>query len=164
MYSRNRVQTNSILIISGHDFRSPRKANIHFIAQELIKSASVFSRLASARSLIKGDPDQNWSGRPMSPQTRMALSGFFGKLLFIPSTQKSVPCAGSSMRISNTTGRVFLSRQKAGCARRRLLSSSQDWALFHRFGPANQSPSPHHLQCVRRSLHDWLLFFSADGT
>ncbi|MGO9720034.1 MAG: hypothetical protein ACLPOA_05495, partial [Methylocella sp.] len=30
-----------ILIISGHDFRSPRKANIHFIAQELAKIASV---------------------------------------------------------------------------------------------------------------------------
>ncbi len=47
-----------ILIISGHDFRSPRKANIHFIAQELAKTASVqflsvgFSNL----SIIKGDP------------------------------------------------------------------------------------------------------------
>jgi 2-beta-glucuronyltransferase len=47
-----------ILIVSGHDFRSPRKASIHFIAQELAKTAFVrflsvgFSKL----SLFKGDP------------------------------------------------------------------------------------------------------------
>ncbi|MGO8846274.1 MAG: hypothetical protein ACLQFI_13225, partial [Methylocella sp.] len=54
-----------ILIISGHDFRSPRKANIHFIAQELAKIASVrflsvgFSNL----SLIKGDPRLELAGQ-----------------------------------------------------------------------------------------------------
>ncbi|QBR70364.1 UDP-glucuronate--glycolipid 2-beta-glucuronosyltransferase [Beijerinckiaceae bacterium] len=46
-----------ILIISGHDFRSRRKANIHFIAKELANTQSVrflsigFSNL----SLLKGD-------------------------------------------------------------------------------------------------------------
>lgn len=50
--------TDRILIITGHDFRSPRKTTIHFIAQELAKTASVrflsvgFSNL----SLFKGDP------------------------------------------------------------------------------------------------------------
>jgi len=54
-----------ILIISGHDFRSPRKANIHFIAQELAKIASVrflsvgFSNL----SFIKGDPRLELAGQ-----------------------------------------------------------------------------------------------------
>jgi len=54
-----------ILIITGHDYRSPRKANIHFIAQEIAKTASVrflsvgFSNL----SLIKGDPRSELAGR-----------------------------------------------------------------------------------------------------
>ncbi len=50
--------TDRILIITGHDFRSPRKANIHFIAQELAKTASVrfLSVGFSYLSLLKGDP------------------------------------------------------------------------------------------------------------
>jgi 2-beta-glucuronyltransferase len=54
-----------ILIISGHDFRSPRKANIHFIAQELAKTASVrFLSLGfSNLSLMKGDPRSELAGQ-----------------------------------------------------------------------------------------------------
>jgi hypothetical protein len=47
----------------------------------------------STLSLIKGDPRSELVG---TANARMALSVFFGKLLFIPSTQKSVPCAGSA--------------------------------------------------------------------
>lgn len=48
----------NLLILSRHDFRSPRKASVHFIARELARSATVrfastgFSRL----SRLKGDP------------------------------------------------------------------------------------------------------------
>jgi len=54
-----------ILIISGHDFRSPRKENIHFIAQELAKIASVriLSLGFSNLSLIKGDPRLELAGQ-----------------------------------------------------------------------------------------------------
>ena len=31
----------NLLVISRHDFRSPRKASVHFIARELAKSATV---------------------------------------------------------------------------------------------------------------------------
>lgn len=50
--------TNSFLIISTHDFRSPRKANIHFIAQELVAHGNVyfFSVCFSLLSKIKKDP------------------------------------------------------------------------------------------------------------
>lgn len=49
---------NSILIVSGHDFRSPRKANIHFIASELSKNTPVrfLSIGFSDLSLFKADP------------------------------------------------------------------------------------------------------------
>lgn len=46
------------LVISGHDYRSPRRANIHFIAGELAKRGSVrfFSIGFSNLSKIKKDP------------------------------------------------------------------------------------------------------------
>ncbi len=48
----------SFLVISGHDFRSKRKANVHFIAGELAKRAPTrfFSIGFSALSLITADP------------------------------------------------------------------------------------------------------------
>jgi 2-beta-glucuronyltransferase len=50
--------TDRILIITGHDFRSPRRTTIHFVAQELAKAASVrfLSVGFSYLSLLKGDP------------------------------------------------------------------------------------------------------------
>ena len=50
--------TDRILIITGHDYRSPRRTTIHFVAQELAKSASVrfLSVGFSYFSLLKGDP------------------------------------------------------------------------------------------------------------
>ncbi|MEP6546697.1 MAG: hypothetical protein ABJD53_04470 [Gammaproteobacteria bacterium] len=56
--------SRSFLLISGHDFRSKRKANIHFIARELAKRGPTrfFSIGFSALSIITGDPRASlWS-------------------------------------------------------------------------------------------------------
>ena len=49
---------HSFLMISGHDYRSPRKANVHFIMRELAKlgQARFFSLGFSRFSKIKKDP------------------------------------------------------------------------------------------------------------
>lgn len=56
--SFDEVDGKKVLIISGHDFRSKRKASIHFIANELSKRGPtrVFSLGFSLFSLIKNDP------------------------------------------------------------------------------------------------------------
>ena len=75
-----------ILIISGHDFRSPRKANIHFIAQELAKIASVqflsvgFSNL----SLIKGDPRLELAGQANVARHENGVECFLWKTFVHP--------------------------------------------------------------------------------
>lgn len=54
----------SFLLISGHDFRSKRKANVHFIARELAKRgpARFFSIGFSTLSLVTRDPRASlWS-------------------------------------------------------------------------------------------------------
>ncbi|HBR68765.1 MAG TPA: hypothetical protein DEA55_05245 [Rhodospirillaceae bacterium] len=50
--------TENFLVISGHDYRSSRRANIHFIASELVRRGSVrfFSVGFSSLSKIKKDP------------------------------------------------------------------------------------------------------------
>lgn len=58
------AERESFLLISGHDFRSKRKANIHFIARELAKrgTARFFSIGFSALSIITRDPRASlWS-------------------------------------------------------------------------------------------------------
>ena len=51
-------ERESFLLISGHDFRSKRKANVHFIARELAKRGTTrfFSIGFSALSIITRDP------------------------------------------------------------------------------------------------------------
>ena len=48
----------NLLILSRHDYRSPRKASVHFIARELARSANLrFASIGmSLLSRIKGDP------------------------------------------------------------------------------------------------------------
>jgi 2-beta-glucuronyltransferase len=81
---------NSILIISGHDFRSPRKANIHFIAQELIKSVSVqfLSEGFSTLSLIKGDPRSELVGTANVATNENGVECFLWKALIHPFNTK----------------------------------------------------------------------------
>jgi 2-beta-glucuronyltransferase len=75
-----------ILIISGHDFRSPRKANIHFIAQELAKTASVrflsvgFSKL----SLIRADPRGKLASQANVVVSENGVECFLWKTLIHP--------------------------------------------------------------------------------
>lgn len=79
-----------ILIISGHDFRSPRKANIHFIAQELAKSSKVrflsigFSRL----SLIKGDPRSDLNGQANVATNENGVECYLWKTFIHPGNTK----------------------------------------------------------------------------
>ncbi|MDE1173259.1 MAG: hypothetical protein PW790_06235 [Parvibaculaceae bacterium] len=59
-------KNQNILFISGHDFRSPRKANVHFIAQaatEQFKRVSFFSIGFSSLSRYKGDPRISLAGK-----------------------------------------------------------------------------------------------------
>src|SRR5450631_3492323 len=54
----------SFLLISSHDYRSKRKANVHFIIRELARhgKARFFSIGFSALSLLKSDPRSSlWS-------------------------------------------------------------------------------------------------------
>ncbi|HUI22618.1 MAG TPA: hypothetical protein VLZ74_16480 [Methylocella sp.] len=75
-----------ILLISGHDFRSPRQTTIHFIAQELAQFASVrflsvgFSKL----SLIKGDPRAELDGLANVSVTDRGVECFLWKTLIHP--------------------------------------------------------------------------------
>ena len=75
-----------ILIISGHDFRSPRKANIHFIAQELAKIASVrfLSMGFSNISLIKGDPRLELAGQAKVAKHENGVECFLWKTFVHP--------------------------------------------------------------------------------
>jgi 2-beta-glucuronyltransferase len=75
-----------ILIVSGHDFRSPRKANIHFIARELAKSASVrFLSLGySNLSLIKGDPRLELAGQANVASYHNGVECFLWKTFIHP--------------------------------------------------------------------------------
>ena len=54
----NKSAMPRFLIISGHDFRTPRWANMHFIARELAKRGTMrfFSLGCSALSYLIGDP------------------------------------------------------------------------------------------------------------
>ena len=79
-----------ILIISGHDFRSPRKTTIHFIAQELVKTASVrflsigFSNL----SIIKGDPRLELAGQANAAEKESGVECFLWKTFLHPCNLK----------------------------------------------------------------------------
>jgi 2-beta-glucuronyltransferase len=75
-----------ILIISGHDFRSPRKASLHFIAHELAKTASVqfLSVGFSTLSLIKGDPRSELAGRANIATNENGVECFLWKTLIHP--------------------------------------------------------------------------------
>src|SRR5450759_4618353 len=108
-----------ILIISGHDFRSPRKASLHFIAQELAKTASVqfLSIGFSILSLIKGDPRSELAGRANVARNENGVECFLWKTLVHPFNTKVRSLRGR-VPISDITGRVFLSWRQAGCARR----------------------------------------------
>ena len=79
-----------ILIISGHDFRSPRKASLHFIAQELAKTASVqfLSIGFSILSLIKGDPRSELAGRANVATNENGVECFLWKTLVHPFNTK----------------------------------------------------------------------------
>ena len=54
----NKRATERFLIVSGHDFRTPRRANMHFIARELVKRGTMqfFSLGCSPLSRLTGDP------------------------------------------------------------------------------------------------------------
>ena len=83
---KDEEQMDRILIISGHDFRSPRKASIHFIAQELAKTASVrflsvgFSNL----SLVKGDPRLALAGEANVAKKENGVECFLWKTFLHP--------------------------------------------------------------------------------
>src|SRR5262249_32625082 len=55
---QKRAENGPYLIVSGHDFRTENKANIHFIAREFARRATtrVFSLGYSLFSKIKNDP------------------------------------------------------------------------------------------------------------
>ncbi len=56
--AREETRRGSFLVISAHDYRSPRKANIHFIARELARRGTTrfFSLRYSALSRFTADP------------------------------------------------------------------------------------------------------------
>ena len=58
MSGANKSAMQRYLIISGHDFRTPRWANMHFIARELARRGTTrfFSLACSPLSYLIGDP------------------------------------------------------------------------------------------------------------
>ena len=84
---------NRILIISGHDFRSPRKANIHFIAQELARNSAVrfLSVGFSCLSLFKGDPRAELAAKANVAEYENGIECFLWKTLIHPFNMKILP-------------------------------------------------------------------------
>src|SRR5471030_521910 len=74
------------LIISGHDFRSPRWANMHFIARELVPRGAVrfFSLGFSAVSHFNGDPRMSLLDRADRIETFQGVECFLWKSAWHP--------------------------------------------------------------------------------
>ena len=67
----NKRAMQRYLIISGHDFRTPRWANMHFIARELAQRGTTrFFSLGCSAALIS-----DWRPAPADPQARQPRRG-----------------------------------------------------------------------------------------
>ena len=82
--------TDRILIITGHDYRSPRRTTIHFVAQELAKTASVrfLSVGFSYLSLLKGDPRSELAAQANTVSYVNGVECFLWKTLVHPFNTK----------------------------------------------------------------------------
>jgi 2-beta-glucuronyltransferase len=78
--------SGSFLMISGHDFRSPRKANVHFIAEELAKLGKTrfFSIGFSYLSRIKKGPRVSLWGRANRPEHYQGVDTYLWRTLLHP--------------------------------------------------------------------------------
>jgi len=88
------------LIISGHDFRSPRKANIHFIAEQLATRGQTrfFSLGYSLLSIIKNDPRVSLYKRSNIPETHNGIDCFLWRTVLHPVNLK-MAILSSAMRL-----------------------------------------------------------------
>jgi 2-beta-glucuronyltransferase len=78
------------LIISGHDYRSPRKANMHFIADELARRGTTrfFSIGFSVLSKIKQDPRVSLWGRANFVENCKGVDAYLWRSLLHPCNLK----------------------------------------------------------------------------
>lgn len=74
------------LVLSAHDYRSPRKANIHFITEELARrgQARFFSLRYSRLSRYTGDPRLSLDDRANRVEQHEGVECFLWKTLFHP--------------------------------------------------------------------------------
>ena len=84
--SASRPQGGSCLVISAHDFRTPRRSSLHFITDELATRGETrfFSLRFSALSRLKGDPRLKLSSRANRKEWHNGVECFLWKTLVHP--------------------------------------------------------------------------------
>ncbi len=83
---RSSEKENNFLLLSAHDYRSPRKAGVHFIAEQLAKRGATrfFSLRYSALSAYTADPRLSLDARANKIETYKQVDCYLWKTLIHP--------------------------------------------------------------------------------